>query len=943
MDAVIKWLEHVFQSIPLTLMEIWGRFGFLIGLVFMIAAFGGFTFKPGGRFGFGREKQNWDSKAFLSIVITFLLIDITGYIGSFIVLVPGAQTFESLKDLSVFLCVLLFGYPALIVVPIAYGISDLIEGVPPGFLLDWWLGYLINPACFWVAYQLIGKNPDFKKLKTWGWYLLFVVIFMMIEPQLWGYICSGKFTSEISYRNITPALFFTTSITWILAPFAMMIALPLARKSKMFWAEIEGHVKERLIGHKEWIWQAGGDGPSVDLSNSSQGLPIRVFLITPFIILILAMVGATAFLTLRSSENAANMLAGRLHSEISENINLELDEYLDKFQGTNPFETNEINNLLRKLPISKHGQAFIVDQDKKIIASSLLNTEVNNSVQQSAIENLSQLIGGLNQLKTAKQFRFDIVKSKPLSRETWLTQATPYQDKRGGHQNWILMTSIPEAYYLEGVRTGNSQSAMVFAVALILSLIVVILLAAIVTNPIIRISKATQALASGDLTQQVPDSELEELGTLSTSFNYMAKQLQSSFDNLLSEVKTRKKRESELVQSETRAKESENRLQLAIRAANLGIWDWDIVNNKIIWDDSMFKQYGLTRSEINEINNYEGWSNTVIKEDFERTNKDIEDALKGVREFDSEFRVRWTDGSIHYIKGMAQTIRDEEGKPLRMVGINYDITKQKVTEQEIIQYRNHLEELVAERTSALASRTTQLELSNKELESFSYSVSHDLRAPLRGIDGWSLALLEDFGPQLDPKALSYLERVRSETQRMGELIDDLLKLSRITMTEMKWEKVDLSLIAEIVVKRLQEENKERVLNFTIQPNLVTEGDPHFLEIVLTNLLGNACKFTQRVDVAKIEFGKKSINGKDVYFVSDNGAGFNMNSAKKLFETFQRMHKQSEFSGTGVGLAMVKRIVNLHLGKVWAESRVNEGATFYFTINEQTLMSRDRGL
>src|SRR3954454_1000442 len=137
MDATVKWLEAVFGAIPLPLLEVWGSFGYLLGLVLMVAAFGGFTFRPGGRWGFGRERQTWDAQALLSVLLTFVLIFITGYIGSSIVLVPGAQTFESLKDLSVFVCIVLFGYPALIIVPFAYGLSDLIEGVPPDFLLDW--------------------------------------------------------------------------------------------------------------------------------------------------------------------------------------------------------------------------------------------------------------------------------------------------------------------------------------------------------------------------------------------------------------------------------------------------------------------------------------------------------------------------------------------------------------------------------------------------------------------------------------------------------------------------------------------------------------------------------------------------------------------------------------------------------------------------------------
>ena len=174
MTNVISWLEAIFRGIPLPLLEVWGRFSYIVGLVLAICAFGGFTFRIGERWGFGRERQAWDAKAFLSMPLTFVLIIATGYIGSFIVLVPGAQTFESLKDLVVLLCVVLFGYPALITVPFAYGLSDLIEGVPPEFLLDWLPGYFINPACFWIAYQLIGKNPDFRQCDHLGRYLAFV-------------------------------------------------------------------------------------------------------------------------------------------------------------------------------------------------------------------------------------------------------------------------------------------------------------------------------------------------------------------------------------------------------------------------------------------------------------------------------------------------------------------------------------------------------------------------------------------------------------------------------------------------------------------------------------------------------------------------------------------------------------------------------------------------
>src|SRR5689334_106450 len=184
MAPVIRWLEATFLGLPLTLLEVWGRASYLLGFALAVFAFAGFTFRRGSAWRIGRERQRWDGTALFSIPLTFLLVTITGYLGSFIVLVPGAQTFESLKDLTVFVCVILFGYPALITVPFAYGLSDLIEGVPPDFLWGWLPGYFINPTFFWIAYQLIGKDPDFRRLGTWPRYLIFVAVFMALEPVM---------------------------------------------------------------------------------------------------------------------------------------------------------------------------------------------------------------------------------------------------------------------------------------------------------------------------------------------------------------------------------------------------------------------------------------------------------------------------------------------------------------------------------------------------------------------------------------------------------------------------------------------------------------------------------------------------------------------------------------------------------------------------------------
>ena len=219
-----------------------------------------------------------------------------------------------------------------------------------------------------------------------------------------------------------------------------------------------------------------------------------------------------------------------------------------------------------------------------------------------------------------------------------------------------------------------------------------------------------------------------------------------------------------------------------------------------------------------------------------------------------------------------------------------------------------------------------------ELDAFAYSVSHDLRAPLRSIDGFSQILLEDYADKLDDTGKHALERVRAATQRMGGLIDDLLKLSRVSRGEMRKETVDLSALATSIARDFRAEGRD--VDITIAPGLVVQGDPRLLRIALENLLGNAWKYTSQRSDARIEVGlleERGERGERIFFVRDNGAGFDMRYADKLFGAFQRLHSASEFEGTGVGLATVHRIVRRHGGRIWAEAKVNEGATFYFTV------------
>jgi light-regulated signal transduction histidine kinase (bacteriophytochrome) len=252
--------------------------------------------------------------------------------------------------------------------------------------------------------------------------------------------------------------------------------------------------------------------------------------------------------------------------------------------------------------------------------------------------------------------------------------------------------------------------------------------------------------------------------------------------------------------------------------------------------------------------------------------------------------------------------------------------------QAEVQERQQAEQAVRTLNQGLQRVIIELQAVNKELEAFSYSVSHDLRAPLRSIDGFSQALLEDYEDELDETAQDYLRRIRSATQRMGQLIDDLLNLSRLMRSEMQLESVDLTLMAREICTEVQESHPERQVEYIIQPGLRATGDSRLLQMLLTNLLDNAWKFTSKHSQARIEFGSIPQDSDiPVYFIRDDGAGFDMAYTSKLFGPFQRLHRVDEFPGTGIGLAIVQRIVHRHGGRIWAEGVVEQGATFYFTL------------
>jgi len=292
-----------------------------------------------------------------------------------------------------------------------------------------------------------------------------------------------------------------------------------------------------------------------------------------------------------------------------------------------------------------------------------------------------------------------------------------------------------------------------------------------------------------------------------------------------------------------------------------------------------------------------------------------------------EIKNRTKDGTGYWVETTIVPFLDDTGKPRQYVAIRTDITQRKQAESEILKLNAELEMRVARRTA-------ELEAANKELEAFSYSVSHDLRAPLRAINGFAGIVLEDFGSLLPPEGRDYLERVRNGGKSMGQLIDDLLTFARLSRQSLALHRINTSRLVQDAWLELKPAVNGRLIETRFGELPPCDGDPVLLKQVWVNLLSNAAKYTRGRTPAVVEVGCDQIDGDQAYFVRDNGVGFDMQYANKLFGVFQRLHRAEDFEGTGVGLAIVQRVIHRHGGRVWATAELDRGATFYFTLNRQ---------
>ncbi len=502
-------------------------------------------------------------------------------------------------------------------------------------------------------------------------------------------------------------------------------------------------------------------------------------------------------------------------------------------------------------------------------------------------------------------------------------------------KDWVVMANYPEKEVLAPIRAARVVMGIT-TVAGIGALIVLISLSIrYLTRQLTAFTGHIRGLSEkegADRRFPVPDTG-DEIAALSTAFNEMVTSLDQRTESL---------------------RESEERFRSTFEQAAVGIAHVDM--------DGRFIRLNSRFSDILGYAGHELLGMTVTDitcpEDLESCRVCRQQLLGGKRSCATENRYLRKGGTRVWINQTASVLLDSSGTPKYFIMVIEDISARKGAEEEVRRLNAGLEKRVAERTAEIESvnarlmaeieqraqaqeeigwlnedlmrQKAALEAANRELEAFSYSVSHDLRAPLRHIAGYGLALREDYGGQLDTQALEYLERMNASARRMEHLIEAMLNLSRLGQGDVMRVSIDMSAMAREIVAELQEAEPDRNAVIAIADGIAANGDPHLMRIVLENLLGNAWKYTNRSLLAEIEFGVLA-GGQPVFFVRDNGAGFDMAFADRLFGPFQRLHRDDEFAGTGIGLATVRRIINRHRGRIWAESAPGAGATFYFSI------------
>ncbi len=472
----------------------------------------------------------------------------------------------------------------------------------------------------------------------------------------------------------------------------------------------------------------------------------------------------------------------------------------------------------------------------------------------------------------------------------------PFRDSHGRKYCFGASVSVESVY--AQLRQGLFERILLSGVILAAAWAVTYFISRSLSRPIVELTAVAHDIAMGNYQNTPGVRGPTEIKSLSQSLDNMRQAIREKVDAL---------------------RESESRYRRIVETANEGIWAIDQRFVTTFVNRRMAEMLGYQVAQMvgQPITNF------MFERDIPAHEDRMAERQRGMSGF-YEQRFRCSDGSERWMVVSAAPLTDQDGQFAGSFAMVTDITDRKRAEENVRALNAELEDRVRQRTA-------ELETANKELEAFSYSVSHDLIAPLRGIDGFSRSVLEKYADKLDDQGRDWLNRIRAAAQRMAQLIDDLLKLSRLARSELRRSQVDLSAMVESIGRELAASEPERNVEFIVAPGVLVEADPDLIRIAMDNLLRNAWKFTSKHPAARIEFGTQMGNDSMVYFIRDDGAGFDQAYAGRLFGAFQRLHGVREFDGTGIGLAIVHRIITRHKGRVWAQGEVEKGATFYFTL------------
>ena len=591
---------------------------------------------------------------------------------------------------------------------------------------------------------------------------------------------------------------------------------------------------------------------------------------------------------------------------------------------------SQFGQFLTDLNIGKSGQAFVIDRDGNLIATStgeipfahkndadyprtmlvanrrIKAAESKNSVTAAGMKAVNRACNGLDRVVRPVFFSYTTDGHRYLGLVKPITKA---------NLAWLAIVVVPEHDFMQRIRKNARYNLILALIAIAVSIGIGIHTARWVTLPIQQINGAAHQIAKGEWTAQVDSRRSDEIGDLARTFNTMATQLASSFQELKQENQDRK-----------RAEETLTFRNIILSTQQETAMDGILVvdeNNEIIDSNRRFAEMWRIPPELMHDREDARLLQHVMDSlaDPEGFIQQVE-YLYQHRGEKSREEILFKDGRV-FDRYSAPMI-DESDKYYGRVWYFRDITQRKKSEEAIAELNATLEARVKERTA-------QLEFANRELEAFAYSVSHDLRAPLRAIEGFSQFLEEDYSDKLDGEGKRQLAVIRENARHMDLLITSLLSLSRVTRNELNFSWIDMKQVAESIFSEMDSEEIHPSVEFILHDIPRAWGDAMLMRQVWSNLIGNAIKYSMKSPVRKIEVESYVENGEQVYAVKDHGAGFDPEYGHKLFGVFQRLHSSEDFEGSGIGLAIVQRIIHRHKGRVWAQSHANQGATFYFSM------------